>query len=136
MTSDSQWAVRQTLYATLSGDAGVTALVPAARIFDHVPQTSDYPYLVIGEMTLAEFDSKNSDGAELTVTLHVWSQYRGLKECERIMAAVVDALDSQALSIAGHALVLCRFEFSETMLDPDGLTRHGVQRFRIVTEAT
>ena len=48
---------------------------------------------------------------------------------------MVDALDRQALSLTGHNLVLLRFEFSQAMLDPDGLTRHGVQRFRALTQA-
>ena len=135
MTADSQWPVRRTLHASLAGNAGVTALVPAARVFDHVPQSSDYPYLVVGEMTLRSFDTKDSNGAEIIATIHTWSRYRGMKECEQIMAAVIDALDQQSLAISGHDLVLCRLESSDTVLEPDGLTRHGVQRFRIVTDA-
>ena len=51
------------------------------------------------------------------------------------MAEVTAALDRQSLALTGHRLVLLRFEFSETMLDPDGITRHGVQGFRALTEA-
>ena len=40
-----------------------------------------------------------------------------------------------SLSVSGHELVLIRQEFGATFLDPDGLTRHGVQRFRALTQA-
>jgi hypothetical protein len=73
---------------------------------------------------------------EQTLTLHTWSRYLGLAEAKQIMAAVVAALDQANLSISGHSLVLLRFEFSSTFLDPDGLTRHGVQRFRVITQQT
>ena len=116
---------------------GVKSLIgDPARIFDHVPPESAFPYLVIGESTSAPFDAKTLDGMESTLTLHDWSRYRGLREIKDIMAAVSNALDQQTLSLAGHTLILLRFEFATTFLDSDGLTRHGVQRFRAITQAT
>lgn len=135
MTADSQWAVQQAVHTALTGDAALIALVPAARITDHVPQDSAFPYISIGESSAGEWDSKDSDGMEQTLTIHAWSQYRGLKEVKQIMGAIVDALDKAALTVTGHDLVLLRFEFSDTMLDPDGLTRHGVQIYRVLTDS-
>ena len=135
MTADSQWAVQQAVHTALTGDAALIALVPAARITDHVPQDSAFPYISIGESSAGEWDSKDSDGMEQTLTINAWSQYRGLKEVKQIMGAIVDALDKAALTVTGHDLVLLRFEFSDTMLDPDGLTRHGVQIYRVLTDS-
>ena len=135
MTADSQWALQQAVFTALSGDAALQALVGnPARVYDQVPQDAAFPYVVVGEVTARPFDSKTEDGMEQTVTVHSWSRYRGLKETKQIMAAVVDALDRQALGVTGHDLVLLRFEFSQTFLDPDGLTRHGVQRLRALTQ--
>ena len=145
MTADSQWPLQQAVYDALSGDAvlqGLTGQVPA-RVFDHVPQetwrTPDSsgafpPYVVIGLSTVREFDSKTEDGCDQTLTIHTWSRHRGFKEAKQIMSAVVDVLDRGALTVAGHALIQLRFEFSDSFLEEDGMTRHGVQRFRALTE--
>lgn len=146
MTADSQWPLQQAVFSTLQADAalqGLTGQVPA-RVFDQVPQDlwqapdaeGRYPpYVVIGLSKAQDFDSKTEDGCDLTLMIHTWSRYRGFKEAKQIMAAIVDALDRQGLSIAGHDLIQLRFEFSDTFLEEDGLTRHGVQRFRALTEA-
>ena len=136
MSADSQWALQQAVFAALSADAGIKALLgDPARIYDHVPAASPFPYLVLGEATSGDFDAKTEDGMEQTLTLHTWSRNRGLKETKEIMAAVVQALDDQTLGLTGHTLVLLRFEFGTTSLETDGLTRHGVQRFRAITQA-
>ena len=137
MTADSQWELQKAVYTTLRADSALQAFIGnPARVYDHVPQDSLFPYVVIGEATGREFDGKSEDGMEQTLTLHSWSRDRGMQETKEIMAAVVDALDQVALTVTGHTLVLLRFEFSDTFLDPDGLTRHGVQRFRAVTQKT
>ncbi len=137
MSADSQWPLQQAVYGALTGDAGVQTLLGVpARVFDHVPQGSDFPYLVIGEATTGPFDTMTEPGMEHRLAIHSWSRHRGLKETKQIMAAVVDTLDQKSLSLSGHALILLRFEFGATLLDPDGLTRHGVQRFRALTQKT
>lgn len=136
MSADSQWALQQAVFAALRADAGVKGLLgDPARIYDHVPPASVFPYLVLGEATVGPFDAKTEDGMEQTLAIHTWSRYRGLKETKDIMAAVAGALEDQALAPAGHVLVLLRFEFGTTFLDSDGLTRHGVQRFRAITQS-
>lgn len=136
MTADSQWAVQQAIYAALRGSTAVKALIGnPARVYDYVPTDSTFPYVTIGEGTAVpgEADTKSEDGMEQTINVHTWSRERGMSETKQIMGAVIDALDQANLSIAGFSLVMLRFEFSESMMDPDGLTRHGVQRFRVVT---
>ena len=137
MTADSQWSMQQAVYTALRADATLKTLISdPVRVLDHAPQDSDFPYLVIGEATGVDFDTKDTDGMDQTLMIHTWSRYRGLSETKQIMSAVLDALDKVALAVSGHTLALLRFEFSDTFLDPDGLTRHGVQRFRAMTETT
>lgn len=136
MTADAQWAVQQAVYSALTSDTTLQALLGnPPRVYDHVPQDTAFPYVVIGQATTRSFDTKTEDGMEQTLTVHTWSRYRGIKETKQIMGAIVDALDQQSLSLTGHTLIQLRFEFSDTFLDEDGLTHHGVQRFRAVTEA-
>ncbi|MFQ5467971.1 MAG: DUF3168 domain-containing protein [Kiloniellaceae bacterium] len=135
MTASSLWPLQQAVFAALGGDPALKALIgDPARVFDHVPANSAFPYVVIGEATARDWDTKTDPGMEQNLSVHTWSRARGAKETKQIMAAIVATLDHAPLAVAGHALVLIRFEFAQTLVDPDGLTHHGVQRFRAITQ--
>jgi hypothetical protein len=110
------------------------AAQPNLTVYDDVPKNKTFPYVVVGEDTHVPFDTDDSLGAESTVTIHVWSRYRGKKEAKDIQGVVYDALTRQDLTIAGYDLITIEFDYSDVMLDADGITRHGVQRFRFLTE--
>lgn len=138
MSAAALWPLQQAVYDRLTADAGLTALLAegAAGVFDHVPQASAFPYVTIGEASAVpgELASKTEPALAQSLTLHVWSRDRGFGETKRILAALTAALDDAPLTVAGQTLVALRFEFAATFLDPDGLTRHGVQRFRAWTQ--
>lgn len=135
------------IYTALRANAGLTAMLATApsggsAVFDHVPQsaageaTAPFPYLAIGDTTEAEFDTDDSTGREFTVTLHVWSRYLGMAQVKNIMDQVKIVLHNQVLAVTGELVVFVYWEFAEVFLDPDGITRHGVTRFRINTQGT
>ncbi len=103
--------------------------------FDHVPQETAFPYVVIGDDTSIPWDTDNSLGSETTCTIHVWSRHRGRKEVKEIMRTIYEALHRAEIAIIGGALVECMAEFQESFMDPDGLTRHGVIRFRLIVDS-
>lgn len=107
-------------------------------IYDHVPSAVDqndaYPYVVVGDDTSIPFDTDTSQGSEATVTLHVWSRYRGRYEAKQIQRAIYDALHRSRLNVAELHTVEVFYDYAETILDPDGITRHGVIRFRFIVE--
>lgn len=103
-------------------------------VYDHVPQVSAYPYIVIGDDTSIPFDTDASVGSESTLTIHVWSQYRGRLEVKDILEQIYDKLNRADIAVSGCHLVECVAEFQETYLESDGLTRHGVIRFRLIVE--
>lgn len=104
-------------------------------VFDDVPQGSPMPYVVIGEGDSEPFDTDDSLGLETDVTIHVWSEYSGRKQVKEIMAQIYGALHRYELVIEGMHTIDCIFEYQDSFLDPDGVTRHGVIRFRLTTEA-
>ncbi len=139
MTADSQWPVQQAVYDAILADATIRTLVsnPVRAFSIQAPQGTDYPYITIGDGDGASFDTKSTDGMELVFRVHTWSRYRGAKQALEIMDAINDAIDEQSLTITGHSLVVLRFENSVgPLLDPDGFTLHGIQRFRAITEVT
>ena len=130
-----QFAFQERLYATLNGDATLTNTLGAA-VYDEVPEGSAYPYVNIGEETATAFDTKDLAGSQITINLHVWSQYKGSKEAKNIMDRVHTLLHDTSLSVTGFNLINLRFEFADILRDPDGITRHGVMRFRAVMLGT
>lgn len=132
--SSASWSLQQAVYAALSGNAGLTALLGAERIYDDTPQTAPYPYITLGQTSSRDWGAGSEDGEEHTLTLHVWSQEGGRGEAQRIMGAIRDVLHDRALTLAGHRLVNLRHELSDARRDPDGATIHGLVRYRAVTE--
>jgi hypothetical protein len=104
----------------------------SVAVYDDVPDNAIAPYVVIGDDTLLEFDSDFGIGFEATITVHSWSKYRGRAEVKGLMGLIYDALHRAEFTVQGYNLLGCDCEFSETFLESDGVTRHGVQRFRIL----
>lgn len=127
------WPLQQAIYSRLAGFAALVALV-GARVYDRVPPSTAFPYVVIGDDTAVPFDTHSSVGARHTVTIHVWSRDGGRDETKRIQQAIYDALHRNALVVAGAETVNCEWEFSESFLEQDGLTRHGVMRLAVVLD--
>jgi|TARA_R100000152_G_C6775261_1_gene203561 hypothetical protein len=126
-----QFALQEALYARLNNDSTLTNTY-GASVYDEVPEGSSYPYVVLGEVTAIDYGTKDTDGSENTLTFHVWSQYRGAKEAKNIMDRMHDLLHDYSLSVTGANLINLRFEFGDLLRDPDGITRHGVMRFRAI----
>lgn len=130
--------IQAAIHAALVGDAALMALVEG--VYDAVPQASDsgngaeFPYVVIGDDTHIPFDTDTSVGADTTLTIHVWSRYEGRKQVKEIQGVIYDVLHRQSIPITGFHLVGIDWLGSESFTDSDGLTRHGVQTFRITVE--
>ncbi len=129
MSGDLTLPLHKAIYDALSGDAPFVALV-GGRIYDHVPQGTAYPYTDLGETTNLPWDTDGGLGTEATFTIHHWSRLRGMLEVRRIMAAAYDVLHHASLPIVGGSLAVMTVEFQTAFDDPDGITRHGVQRIR------
>ena len=129
--SIGQFALQTTIYSTLNGDNTLTNTL-GAGVFDEVVENASYPFVSLGEETAVDYSTKDLDGGEFTINIHVWSQYKGSKQTKEIMDRVHDLLHDSSLSVSGFNLANLRFEFSDILRDPDGITRHGVMRFRAI----
>jgi len=127
------FALQKAVYAALIGNATAATLI-GDRIYDAAPRAAAFPYVSFGDGSLRDWSTGTEDGTEHRLVLHAWSRERGKRETWVIVGALKDALHDQALDLDGHALVNLRFEFADAALDPDGITWHGVVRFRAVTE--
>ena len=129
--SIGQFALQTTIYSTLSNDNTLTNTL-GAGVFDEVVENASYPFVALGEETAIDYSTKDLDGGEFTINIHVWSQYKGAKQTKEIMDRIHDLLHDSSLSVSGFNLINLRFEFSDVIRDPDGITRHGIMRFRAI----
>lgn len=126
--------VQSAVYARLKNDATLTSMIRG--VYDFVPEDEAYPFVVIGEAIETPDNRHGGFGRETVITLHVWSRYQGYAQALRIGARVTALLDHQPLAIEGSDHIATRFEFSQTLTDPEppGDIRHLVLRYRIATE--
>lgn len=122
-------ALQEAVYERLSGYSGMPP------VYDDVPKNAPNHYVTIGEDTHIPFDTDDSVGSESTVTIHAWSKsHRGKKEVKATQGLIYTALNRYELPVEGYHTVTLEFEYSDAVLDPDGLTRHGASRFRALLE--
>jgi hypothetical protein len=127
--------IQAAIYGALTANAPFMALVRG--VYDDVPESAAFPYVSIGDATEIAWDCFGQDGSDATITMHVWSTYRGMSEAQRINTLMIGVLDNQTgLTVTGYGLVVLNKEFTETLRDPDGITRHIVTRFRVMADAT
>ena len=122
------FALQEALYSRLNGDGALGALITG--VYDAVPDDTTLPIVVIGPTTTSDDGSKTLDGRDYIFNVDVWSDYRGMKETKNIAARVYALLHEFDLSVSGANLIDLRCEFSSEVLENDGVTRHGVMRFR------
>lgn len=130
-------AIQRALYDALSADPALLAL--GASAFDDVPQDDEkqvqnvaFPYVTIGEAAHADWSTSTDSGVLATAIIHTWSRTPGRAETKRLQGAIYDALHRATLTVAGYQCLACDFISSESFIDTDGKTRHGVQQFKIL----
>ena len=126
--SDHSLGLQKTIFDALDGDSTLQSLV--TDVFDFVPESTAFPYVKVGEETAVDNGTKTLQGNDHTLVIHTFSRYRGSKETKEIMSRIYALLHESSLTVSGASLVNLRFDFSDIIKENDGLTTHGLQRFR------
>lgn len=137
-------ALQAGIYTRLTGYSALTSVLGGGKIYDHVPQGMDAPYVVIGEDTAIDADTKSNNGWEVTLTIHCWDfEKAGRKSIKTIMGHIYDALHNSEgdIAVSGFTLVYIRQEYADNFQDTtiEGANDHyyhGVQRFRALITDT
>ena len=122
----------------LTGDAQLMALVKA--VYDNPPQQDDpssnvpFPFITISDSVLQPWDTDTEIGAEAVVTIHVWSRASHALEAKQIQGAIYRVLHRDTIAVNGYTVIGIDLVSQTVERDPDGITRHGVQDFRIIYE--
>ena len=120
------------LFSTLNGDSTLDGIVGDNKIFDNVPQDTAYPYVVIGNINAINRGTKTLDGNEYNVDIDVWSTYRGKKEISDTMERIYELLHEASYSVSGADMVVSQVTNTITLVENNGITRHGVLSLSVI----
>jgi hypothetical protein len=123
--------LQKAIFTKLSADLTVPIYSMGA-----VPDNARGLYVTIGADTHLEFDTDDELGFESTITIHAWdnnSASRGFGEVKALQSDIYLSLHRAELNVINYNFISCSYEFSDTLIDADGLTKHGIMRFRILT---
>lgn len=140
--SGASWNLQTAIYGLL---VGLAPAIAAGGVFDAVPDavTSEtapdnlFPIVQIGATDTVpadvdQADGTRDDGVVETITLHIWSRYRGQKEAKEIMQRIRDLLHDTELTVTGRSSALCTVTMMHVLQDPDGKTWHGVMAIETI----
>ena len=128
--------IQEAVYSALTGNVRMMAAVTG--VYDNPAQANDsgsgsvFPYLTIGQMTVQPFDDDTSTGYDAEFIVHAWARDGGYIATADIQRRVYDALHRRDLAAAGYQFLGCDLLSQDAEKDPDGVTVHGIQRFRVV----
>lgn len=129
------WNLQNAVFAAVN-NASISGVQDIIDNPNTEPSPDDFPFIEIGESQIIPNDVSASDGSsdeafDEFIDIHVWSRYRGQKETKEIQGAIYDALHHKSLTVTGRSTAFCWLDDARIVDDPDGLTRHGIQTFKI-----
>lgn len=129
----SAYAIQVAVY-----DALAAAPLGVVGIYDNPTQVADpsdnaaFPFVTVGDATLSDWSDDVYSGFEASIIIHTWSRASHRLETKQVQGAIYAALNRAPLVIGGQPVITCDFVSSDDFRDPDGITIHGVSRFRLL----
>lgn len=118
----------------LTGDASLIAVVPAAQIGNHLKDDVAFPHILIG-LDAEDAGVKGQTAYTATLTLDVWTDYRGEAQVWQICDLISAVLDRTPPSIASGTISYMKISSVQVDTEGDGRTRHGTITYNLmVTE--
>ena len=136
--SNFETVVQTAVYNNLVNNAPLMAAINA--VYDEVPQPnssgaeSDFPYVTIGEDNHVSIDTDHELMDQVSITIHTWSRQSGRSQTKQIQGLISTSLNRANLSASGYKFINIARVDSQSFLDSDGFTRHGVQTFNLMIE--
>lgn len=117
------------LYGKLTADSTLMALITG--VYDYVPQNQAFPFITIGDVAWNDRSSHTTDGYTGDFTIHVWTEAHGRKTNYAIQKRIDELINTGTITISGWNNLSMRRTLTNTLVEADTLTVHGVCRYRI-----
>ena len=115
------------VYVALDATTGLTGIIS-----ESLSNADPFPKIWIEDGGADDWSNKDDNGLEAFINLHVGSQKEGTKEIRGLMDKCHSALHNVDLVLANGQSVLCQFLRHDVVIDSDGITRHGIMRFKLL----
>lgn len=132
------WAPSETqiaVYTQLNSDAALTTLLGGAnRIYDHVPDNTNYPYITLNIVPFTDRGSYTTEGVAVEFQVSIWVRGTGLgaKQLQALQKRVDELIHEANLSISGWNIITIRRSLIDQQVENDNVTRQGIQRFTLL----
>lgn len=140
LATDLTGPLKSAIIGHLKGNAALTALVPAERIYPMaVPAKPAWPFIRYGSPITGGFEAQCWSGSASRVTLHAFAEtaaaYAGEDRALEIAAAIVEAMKTFAPPTLG--VVACEYQQTRYIMEDDEASRwHAIVEFNVtVVEA-
>ena len=115
------------VYVALDATTGLTGIIS-----ESLSNADQFPKIWLEDGGADDWSNKDDNGLEAFVNLHVGSQKEGTKEIRGLMDKCHSALHNVDLVLTNGQSVLCQFVRHDVVIDSDGITRHGIMRFKLL----
>lgn len=121
------------VFTDLQGAIFTKLTTAGLSCYDDVPQDEKaFPYVTIGD---DDYTSDDTDGYErliCNINIYSWSRYRGSKEVKDTMGTVYSTLHRQDVTVLGYNVLGIDHVSTSSAVESDGITRRGIQTFKII----
>jgi len=127
----AEFELQKALFLALDG-LGLT-------VYDSAKQAANggsdaaFPYVEVGAIVLAEFDTAYETGFDFVARIHTRSRSAAMKECKDIQSQIYARLHRGSLAVTGFNTILVQREASDVTRVADG-SFHGVCEYRGLIE--
>ena len=125
MTGLSLKPLQQALYATLTGDSTLMAMITG--VFDYVPDTTSFPYVMFGGVSAENADALGRRQMRLKMEIAVYSRSGGKKQAMEILERLHVLLHNTVPTLTGgQQLMFLGVSDRRIVQESDGLTWRGI----------
>ncbi len=133
--------LQKAIYEKLIADNSISAILGIGSVVDQPVErdkleNSVFPYVVIGDDSLSDWDTDGTTGYIATCAIRCWSINKSYKEVKELTMLVKRALHNQQLTIDGHVYCGSRVTSVNYSRDSDGITKQGILSLRLHTYET
>jgi hypothetical protein len=125
-------ALQRAIVARLNGDAPLTALING--VFDDVPHATPLPYITFATTSISDRSTRHIAIAQVTLPLHIWSDYGGKEEALTIMQRVETLLTKESVTLTDGRLISLSLSRSEISAEGNTKRRRGRMEYSALIE--
>jgi hypothetical protein len=130
------WPIDVAVAAAFIADGTLAALLAGDRVYSLVaPKDSAFDYLVLGDGPEEQFRTFGRQGHTNDLAVHIWSQGRAKQGVLTIYDSIERILDRHTLALTNpqNTMVRMATRLQAVLVEPDGVTFHGVARVSVLS---